>query len=54
MLNEHTYRYHPYSYSELSLVILRYEVGTGSINKQTNKSSIANYFNLTLTRNLVL
>ena len=34
---EHSCRYHPYSHSELSLVIFRYEIGTGSKNKQTNK-----------------
>jgi len=34
MLNEHSCRYHPYSHSELSLVIFRYEIGTGYTNKQ--------------------
>ena len=37
MLNEHSCRYHPYSHSELSFVIFRYEIGTGTINKQTSK-----------------
>ena len=39
MLNEHSCRYHPYSHSELSLIIFRYEIGTGSINKQTKKTT---------------
>ena len=42
MLNEHSCRYHPYSHSELSLVIFRYEIGTGFINKQTNKQILNN------------